>query len=111
MKVNDTLEGYLLALLTPDLSSYVYIAKNANIKNILYSDHPTLLGTKDTNLAKIYKDIEEAKNDLYLLRYYHRQFINIRAFIIPVYTSMFKSNGIESLLPCNNLLLENPLYN
>lgn len=75
---------YLLAFITPDFKNHIFLAHNADIKSICYSDNPKLTGTTRIEYAKLYDDAEEAKKDIYMLRYYHRCFLNIKNAIVAI---------------------------
>lgn len=91
---------YFLAFIHPISKQYVFLAENADIKSICYSNYPRLLGTTVPNYAKIYSSIEAVKSDIYLLRYHHRCFLSILCAIIP--TSIVNNCRVDS----SNIVVE-----
>lgn len=73
--------GYILIFIHPNSNDFVYLANSADIQSICYSDRPYLPGTKNPNFAKFYLTANDAKADVYLLRYHHREFLNIPIII------------------------------
>lgn len=69
--------GFIVGFIHPFTKEIIFLANCADISAICYSDDPKLPGTKNVKLAKFYANLEKAKNDIYLLRYHHRQFLKI----------------------------------
>lgn len=76
-KVKENVFVYLIFFIHKQSKTIVLLAEEANIESICYNDNPTLPGTIFPAKAKKYKSIEEAKKDIYKLRYHHREFLKI----------------------------------
>lgn len=76
-KVKENGYVYLIFFIHKQDKTVVLLAEEANIERICYNDNPTLPGTLSPTKAKKYKSIEEAKKDIYKLRYHHREFLKI----------------------------------
>lgn len=76
-KVKENVFVYLIFFIHKQDKTVVLLAEEANIERICYNDNPTLPGTLSPTKAKKYKSIEEAKNDIYKLRYHHREFLKV----------------------------------
>lgn len=77
--------NYLIWFEYPKTKELIYLASNADIIKIAYMQDPILPCTKDINEAKIYNSIEDAKNDIYKLRYYHRKFLYVKTGIKTIF--------------------------
>lgn len=73
----------------------IFLANNADITKICYTKSPKLPATLNLNEAKRYSTPDEAKADVYKLRYHHRSFINIP-------TAVIKIGAYDNLKPINN---------
>lgn len=87
---------YILLFYSPLTNKIVFLDESADIKAICYSNNPKLPGTNNILRAKRYKDQDSAKKDVFDLRYYHREFIQINVIIIP-YNKALKLFGVKSL--------------
>lgn len=76
--------AYVLAFLNKDNTKHIFLAYNACIKDICYEDIPYIPGTLKLEYAKLYDSQEAAKEELYLLRYAHREFLTVKSAIIQV---------------------------
>lgn len=76
-KVKESVFVYLIFFIHKQDKTVVLLAEDADIESICYNDNPTLPGTIFPAKAKKYKSIEEAKKDIYKLRYHHREFLKI----------------------------------
>ena len=73
--------NYLIWFEYPKTKEMIYLASDADILKIAYMKEPILPCTHDTKEAKIYNSIEDAKTDIYRLRYYHRKFLYVKTGI------------------------------
>lgn len=62
-------------------SQYMFIAKDADISKICYKSILDLPRTQNIQEAKLYNTIDEAKDDIYKLKYYHREFLRLKYVI------------------------------
>lgn len=83
----DDEEEYIIFFISPNKQT-MFLAYSADINSICYNNSLILPGTLDYQLAKRYKTLEEAKEDIYKLRYYHREFLKVAVGI----KSIFKNN-------------------
>lgn len=77
---SDIVDGesvYVIFFIHTQSKSIIFLAYTADIDAICYSSNPSLPGSVNYELAKRYKSIEEAKNDIYKLRYHHREFLKV----------------------------------
>lgn len=70
-------EGYVIVFVDTKSNTKVFLSDVEDIDEFCYQKDVKLLGTLDISKAKLYDNVEEAKNDVYKLRYYHRQFLKI----------------------------------
>ena len=54
--------NYTIAFFHPKIGKPVFLANTADINKICYEEYPQIPGTFDIAKAKIYKDLDEAKN-------------------------------------------------
>lgn len=82
--------NYTIAFFHPKTGKPVFLATTADINKICYEKYPQIPGTFDIAKAKIYKDLDEAKNVIFKLRYHHREFLAVLSIIkrIDAYTSI-----------------------
>lgn len=76
-KVNNNAAVYTIFFMHPASKNIVLLAYTADIESICYSDVPSLPGTCNYRLAKKYSTIEQARSDIYRLRYHHRDFLKV----------------------------------
>jgi len=84
---------YIIFFIHVQSKTIVFLAYNADIEAICYDSNPSLSGTNNYKLAKQYESIEEAKNDIYKLRYHHREFLKVITGIKGVDMSELDSNN------------------
>lgn len=83
---------YVVLLLNPENNKAAFLHNEANIKQICYQKDPKLPGTGNINKAKQYNDVDEAKADIYLLKYHFRFMLKTLFAIIP-YFEDFNENS------------------
>lgn len=78
-KISDDLSDgiYLIFFIHAQSNNIIFLSEDADIDAICYASDPILSGTINPMLAKKYIDIEEAKKDIYKLRYHHREFLKV----------------------------------
>jgi hypothetical protein len=91
---NSCTEECVIFFINPKSNQMIFLASTANIDDICYSTTPTLPGTVDYFGAKRYKNIEEAKSDIYKLRYHHREFLKIKLGIKRISKEELEINNI-----------------
>lgn len=72
----DDEEEYIIFFISPN-KQIMFLAYLADVNAICYNLELTLPGTLDYQLAKRYKTLEAAKDDIYKLRYYRREFLKV----------------------------------
>lgn len=72
---------YLIFFIHTQSRSVVFLEEKANIDAICYDKNPKLPGTLNPILAKQYKTVSEAKDDIFKLRYHHREFLKVKTGI------------------------------
>ena len=77
-------QGYVVGFIHPRSEQVIFLASIADVSQICYAKEPQLPGTLNIKQAKVYQNLDAAKNDIYLLRYHHRQFLNIITVAKPV---------------------------
>lgn len=85
----DTKEVFIIFFIHEESKSIIFLAYNADIDSICYNDTPKLPGTTNIKLAKRYETLDEASNDVYKLRYHHRDFLKTTVGIKRIYVSEF----------------------
>ena len=72
---------YCIAFISLEAKKLVFLAYNADISKICYMNPPYIPGTNNILKAKLYDSVDEAKTDIYRLRYYHRDFISLISIV------------------------------
>ena len=87
---------YVIFFIHAQSKNIIFLDASADIESICYASNPTLAGTINYELAKRYNSIEEAKNDIYKLRYHHREFLKIATGIKSISVYDVKLNKIPN---------------
>ena len=95
--------GYVLVFIHPKTQQYILLANNADIPSICYSSNPYLPGTCNPMYAKFYTSLEDLKADVYLLRYHHRKFLNVKMIAKP-------AQRVHKELNQQNILTNSKIY-
>lgn len=85
---------YIICFLQPRTKNIIYLAYSADIDSICYNSNSILPGTSNYLLAKRYNNVEQAKDDVYKLRYFHREFLKPIAIIKGIPLANFELNNI-----------------
>ena len=94
-------EEYIIFFVNPINKELMFLGYMADIDSLCYHSNLILPGTTNYRAAKRYKTVEEAKDDIYKLRYHHREFLKITLGIKKVLKS---SLDIDELTLSNSLL-------
>ena len=93
----NTSSSYVLIFIHPKTQQCILLANNADIPSICYSSNPYLPGTCNPMYAKFYTTLEDLKADVYLLRYHHRKFLNVKMIAKPA-KRMYKELNQQNIL-------------
>lgn len=73
----DKFERYIIFFIEPTNKKIMFLGNIADVDAVCYNENELLYGTKDIRLAKKYSSIDQAKEDIYKLRYHIRNFLKI----------------------------------
>lgn len=94
--MNQIVDYFIVGFIHPKLNKVIYIASNNDIQKICSNIDLQLSYTLDQNYAKRYLNIQDAKNDIYNLRYYRREYLNVKNIIIKISENMSENNLNEN---------------
>ena len=90
--MSQTVDYFIVGFIHPKLDKIIYIAANNDIQKLCSNTDLGLSYTLDQNYAKRYLNIQDAKNDIYNLRYYRREYLNYKNIILKISQNMSEVN-------------------
>ena len=102
--------GYVLIFIHPKTQQGILLAKTAEISDICYTQRPYLPGTLNPMYAKFYNSLDDLKNDVYLLRYHHREFLKVNMLAKPAMRIYSEPNMCDVLSNTNTYYLDELEY-
>lgn len=82
--MNQIVDYFIIGFIDLKLNKIIYIAANNDIQKLCSNRDLELSYTLDQNYAKRYLNIQDAKNDIYNLRYYRREYLNYKNIILKI---------------------------
>lgn len=96
--MNQTIDYFIVGFIHPKLNKVIYIAANNDIQKICSDRALQLSCTLDQNYAKRYLNIQDAKTDIYNLRYYRREYLTFKNIVLKISQNM-SENMLNDNIP------------